>query len=153
MRLLQDEIKICKQQNGFMPGKSTTEERTKRTVFCVCKLREGIRQLVPREEFLDSLRTSSISEVYVKVIQKCMMAVQMESRLLLKHQKNLVQGWISPRIRLSPFLFAIVMKRLADGIRETSPWNIMFADGIALYNESRETATANLEKWKYASKK
>ena len=33
-------------------------------------------------------------------------------------------------LALSPFLFAMVMDRLTDEVRQGSPWNMMFADDI-----------------------
>ena len=46
---------------------------------------------------------------------------------------------------LSPFLFAMVMDRLTDEVRQESPWNMMFADGIVICGESKELVERNLE--------
>lgn len=35
-------------------------------------------------------------------------------------------------------MFARVMDRLADEVRQESPWIIMFADGTVICNESRK---------------
>ena len=45
---------------------------------------------------------------------------------------------------LSPFLFAMVMDRLTDKV--TSPWNVMFADDIVIYSESKEQVERSLER-------
>ena len=37
-----------------------------------------------------------------------------------------------------PFLFAMVMDRLTDEIRQEYPWLMMFADDIVICSESRE---------------
>ena len=42
------------------------------------------------------------------------------------------------RSALSPFLFAMVMDRLADEVGQKSPWTMMFADDIVIISESRE---------------
>ena len=40
---------------------------------------------------------------------------------------------------LSPCLFAMVMNRMTDAIREEAPWTMMFADDIC--SESKEERT------------
>ena len=51
---------------------------------------------------------------------------------------------------LSLFLFAIVMDRLTDKIRQEHPWTTVFADDIVICRESREQAEESLEKLRYA---
>ena len=51
---------------------------------------------------------------------------------------------------MSPFLFALVMDRLTDEIRQQSPWTMMFADDIVICSESRQQAEAHLERWRDA---
>ena len=51
---------------------------------------------------------------------------------------------------LSPFLFAIVMNRLTDGIRQETPLIMMFVDNNVICNESRQQVEANLKRWRYA---
>lgn len=38
---------------------------------------------------------------------------------------------------LSPFLFALVMDRFTDEVRQESPWTLMFADDTVICSESR----------------
>ena len=38
---------------------------------------------------------------------------------------------------LSPCLFAMMMDRMTDEIREEAPWNMMFADDIVICSESK----------------
>ena len=38
---------------------------------------------------------------------------------------------------LSPCLFAMVMDRMTDEIREEAPWTMMFADDIVICSESK----------------
>ena len=48
-------------------------------------------------------------------------------------------------LALSPCLFAMVMDRLTDGIREEAPWTMMFADEIMICSESKERVEEKLE--------
>ena len=51
---------------------------------------------------------------------------------------------------LSPCLFALVMDRMTDEIREEAPWTMMFADDIVICSESKEQVEEKLESWRYA---
>ena len=51
---------------------------------------------------------------------------------------------------LSPCLFAMMMDRMTDEIREEAPWNMMFADDIVICSESKEQVEDKLESWRYA---
>ena len=48
---------------------------------------------------------------------------------------------------LSPCLFAMVMYRMTDEIREEAQWTMMFADDIAICSESKEQVEEKLESW------
>ena len=50
---------------------------------------------------------------------------------------------------LSPCLFAMVMDRMTDDIREEAPWTMMFADDIVICSESKERVEEKLESWIY----
>ena len=39
---------------------------------------------------------------------------------------------------LSPCLFAMVMDRMTDEVREEAPWTMMFPDDIVICSESKE---------------
>ena len=51
---------------------------------------------------------------------------------------------------LSPCLFAMVMDRMTNDIREEAPWTMMFADDIVICSESKEQVEEKLESWRYA---
>ena len=51
---------------------------------------------------------------------------------------------------LSPCLFAMMMDRMTDEIREEAPWTMMFADDIVICSESKEQVEEKLESWRYA---
>ncbi|XP_063875044.1 uncharacterized protein LOC135108200 [Scylla paramamosain] len=51
---------------------------------------------------------------------------------------------------LRPFLFAVVMDRLTDEVRQESPRTMMFADDVVIYCENRKEVETELERWRYA---
>ena len=51
---------------------------------------------------------------------------------------------------LSPCLFAMVMDRMTDVIREEARWNMMFAADIVICSESKEQVEEKLESWRCA---
>ena len=51
---------------------------------------------------------------------------------------------------LSPCLFAMVMDKMTDYIREEAPWTMMFADDIVICSESKERVEETMESWRYA---
>ena len=53
-------------------------------------------------------------------------------------------------LALSPCLFAMVMDRMTDDIREETPLTMMFADDIVICSESKEWVEEKLESWIYA---
>ena len=53
-------------------------------------------------------------------------------------------------LTLSLFLFAMMMDRLTDEVRQESLWMMMFADDIVICIESREQVEENLKRWTYA---
>ena len=48
---------------------------------------------------------------------------------------------------MSPFLFAVLIDRLMNEVKQESPWNMMFAYDIVICGKSREQAEASLLKW------
>ena len=148
---LRREVTISEQQYGFMPRKSTTDAMFALRVLME-KYREGQKELhcvfvdlekaydkVPREELWYCMRKSQVAEKYVKVVQD----MYENSVTTVRCAVGMTEGFkvevgLHQGSALSPFLFAMVMDRLTDEVRQESPWNMMFADDIVICSESKE---------------
>ena len=51
---------------------------------------------------------------------------------------------------LSPYLFAMIIGVLARGIKDISPWCMLYADDIVLYGTRSEVVENKLEEWRKA---
>ena len=157
------DLKFSNQQYGFMPGKCTTDALFALRVLME-KYREGQKELhcvfvdlekaydkVPREEVWYCMRKSGLAEKYVRIVQdmydgsttavRCAVGVTEEFEVKV----GLHQG-----SALSPCLFAMMMDRMTDEIREEAPWTMMFADDIVICSESKKQVEEKLESWIYA---
>ncbi|KAI5624580.1 hypothetical protein C0J50_15862 [Silurus asotus] len=106
---------------------------------------------VPREELWYCMRKSGVSEKYVRVVQYMYEdSVTAVKCAVGKTDWFRVKVGLHQGSALSPFLFAVVMDRLTDEVRQESPWTMMFADDIVICGESREQVEKSLERWRYA---
>ena len=97
------------------------------------------------------MRKSGLAEKYVRIVQymydgnttavRCAVGVTDGFEVTV----GLHQG-----SALSPCLFAMVMDRMTDEIREETPWTMMFADDIVICSDSKEPVEEKLESWIYA---
>ena len=124
------------------------------------KYREGQKELhcvfvdlekTPREELWYCMRKSQVTEKYVKVVQD----MYEDSVTTVKCAVRMTEGFkvevgLHQRLTLSPFLFAMMVDRLTDEVRQEPPWNIMFADDIVICSETKEQVERSLERWRYA---
>ncbi|KAK2919253.1 hypothetical protein Q8A73_003624 [Channa argus] len=109
------------------------------------------KKKVPREELWYCMRTSGLAEKYVRVVQDMYESCQTVERCAVGVTEEFkVEVGLHQGSALSPFLFALVMDRLTDEVRQESPWTMMFADDIVICSESREQVEENLERWRSA---
>ena len=144
-RRLRSELMFSEQQYDFVPGKSTTDALFALRVLmekyragqmelrCVFVDLEKAYDKVPREEVWYCMEKSGLAEEYVRIVQymydgsitavRCVVGVTEGFEVKM----GLHQG-----SALSPYLFAMVMDRMTDEIREEAPWTMMFADDIVI---------------------
>ena len=160
---LRSELTFSEQQYGFMPGKSTTDALFALRLLME-KYREGQKELhcvfvdlekaydkVPREELWYCMRKSGLAVKYVRIVQD----MYDDSITAVRCAVGVTEG-IEVKVglhqgsALSPCLFAMVMDRVTDDIREEAPWTMMFADDIVICSESKARVEEKLESWIYA---
>ena len=160
---LRSDLKFSNQQYGFMPGKSTTDALFALRVLME-KYREGQKELhcvfvdlekaydkVPREEVWYCMRKSGLAEKYVRIVQD----MYDGSTTVVRCAVGVTEGFevkvgLHQGSALSPCLFAMMMDRMTDEIREEAQWTMMFADDIVICSESKEQVEEKLESWRYA---
>ena len=160
---LRSDLKFSNQQYGFMPGKSTTDALFALRVLME-KYREGQKELhcvfvdlekaydkVPREEVWYCMRKSGLAEKYVRIVQD----MYDDSTTAVRCAVGVTEGFevkvgLHQGSALSPCLFAMMMDRKTDEIRDEAPWTMMFADDIVICSESKEQVEEKLESWRYA---
>ena len=130
-----------------------TYREGQKELHCVFVDLEKDYDKVPREEMWYCMRKSGLAEKYVIIVPymyddsttapAVMCVVGVTERFEVK--AGLHQG-----SALSPCLFAMVMDRMTDEIREEAPWTMMFADDIVICSESKEKVEEKLESWIYA---
>ena len=125
---LRSDLKFSNQQYGFMPGKSN-----KNAEVWYCMINSGFAEKYVR--IVQDMYDGSTTAV------RCAVGVTegFEVKLAL-HQGS----------ALSPCLFAMVMDRMTDEIREEATWTMMFPDDIVICSESKEQVEEKLESWIYA---
>ena len=160
---LRSDLKFSNQQYGFMPGKSTTDALFALRVLME-KYREGQKELhcvlvdlekaydkVPREEVWYCMRKSGLAEKYVRIVQDMYDGSTTAVRCAVGVTEGFeVKVGLHQGSALSPCLFAMMMDRMTDEIREEAPWTMMFADDIVICSKSKEQIEDKLESWRYA---
>ncbi|KAG2455536.1 POLR protein, partial [Polypterus senegalus] len=160
---LRSEVMINEQQNGFIAGKSTTDAMFalrmllekfrvgQKELHCIFVDLEKAYDRVKREELWYCVRKLGMAEKFVRVVQDMYKgSVTVVRSAVGATDAFSVEVGLHYGSALSPFLFAMVMDRLTDEIRQESSWAMMFADDIVICSDSREQVEETLERWRYA---
>ena len=157
-RRLRSELTFSEQQYGFMPGKTTTDalfalrvlmekyRKGQKELHCVFVGLEKACDKVPREEVWYCITKSGLAEKCVRIVQD----MYDDSKTAVRCAVGVIEGFevkvgLHQGSALSPCLFAMVMDRMTDDIREEAPWTMMFADDIVICSESKELVEEKLE--------
>ena len=120
-------------------------------LYCVFVDLEKAYDNVPREEVWYCMRKSGLAAKYVRIVQNMYDDSITAVRCAVGVTEGLdVKVGLHQGSALSPCLFAMVMDRMTDAIREEAPWTMMFADDIVICSDSKERVEEKLESWRYA---
>ena len=159
--LIRDMVDIDDMQYGFRQGRSTTDAifvvrqlqekylaKNKQLFFAFVDLEKAFDR-VPREVVWWAMRSLGVDEWLVSVVQ----AMYVDAR-----SKVRVQGVFSEEFPvrvgvhqgsvLSPLLFIMVMEAVSRGFSKGSPWELLYADDLAVIAESMEELEGRLGAWK-----
>ena len=142
---IRKKVTMAKQQFWFMPGRSNTNAifclrmllekgtEAQKAVHCAFIDLEKAYDRVPREELWECLRLAETSECYIRIIKYMYDGVTTTVRSAAGLTEEFKVGvGLHQGSALSPFLFAIIMDKMAEEIRKDTPWDMLFADDIVL---------------------
>ena len=155
------EVMTCEELYNFMPSQSPTDTIVALGMLME-KYREGQKELnsifvdlekaydrLLREELWFCTRECGVAEEYVRLLQDMYESSMTVVRCSVRVTDDNKVEELNKALALSSFWFALVMDRLTDGVRQESPWTVMFADDILICLERREQVEENLERWRY----
>ncbi len=128
-----------------MPGRSTTDaifalrmmmekyKEGQKELHCVFVDLEKAYDRVPREELWYCMRCSGVAEKYVKVVKD----MYENSVIAVRCAAGMTEGFgvevgLHQGSALSHFLFAVVMDRMTDEVRQEYPRTMMFGDNVVI---------------------
>ena len=158
---LRNRVKIDDMQFGFSPGKGTTD-----AIFIIRQLQERFldkkKELwmafvdlekafdrVPREVLWWALRKLGVDEWLINVVKSMYDGATTAVKLQGGESKEFeVQVGVHQGSVLSPLLFVIVLEALSKEFRGGLPWELLYADDLALMAGSRVELMEKIKRWK-----
>ena len=157
---IREVVNISEMQYGFRAGRSTTD-----AIFIARQLQEKFREKdrplwwafvdlekaydrVPREVVRWALRSAGVVEWLVRTIMA--MYVGTKTRVKCGVGRS---DWFEINVGLhqgsvlSPLLFTIVLEEISKNFRVGLPWELMYADDLAVAAETEEEMKEKLKLW------
>ena len=98
----------------------------------------------------ERLAKKGVSKAYIRVIKDMYEGVKTSVRSSAGDTEYFpIDMGLHQGLVLSSFLFTIIMDELTKEIQDEVPWCILFADDIALIDETRGRLNEKLERWKH----
>ncbi|GJZ61822.1 retrovirus-related pol polyprotein LINE-1 [Tanacetum coccineum] len=162
-RRLRREMRVSENEFGFMLGQSTTE-----VIHLLRSLMEKYREIqrdlhmafLDLEKAYDSvlhellwrtLRDKGTPRRYLRVIKDMYEGVKTRVRTTIGSIEFFqVKVGLHQGSAISPYHFTLILDELSQGIQESIPWCMIFADDIVLIAESAEGLNNRIEKWREA---
>ena len=162
-RKLREETTIDDEQFGSIPGRGTTD-----AIFAVRQLMEkhrgkqkGLHMVfiylekaydrVPRQEVWRCMREKGVPEKYVMIVQDMYEGARTRVKSSVGITDMIPVGLgLHQGSSLHPYLFAKIIDVLARGIKDISPWCMLYADDIVLCGTRSEVVENKLEEWRRA---
>ena len=157
---LRNIIEINNMQFGFMPGRGTTEamfiiqqmqekywEGQKDLFFCFVDLEKAYDR-IPRDLVYRCLRKKKVPEHLIKLVKATYENARTRVRTAEGNTEEFnIKVGLHQGSALSPFLFIVVLDVIAEEWRGELPWEILFADDLALIAETEEELQEKWLKW------
>ena len=106
---------------------------------------------VPRQEVWRCMREKGVPEKYVMIVQDMYEGARTRVKSSVGITDIIPVGvGLHQGSSLSPYLFAMIMDVLARGIKDLSPWCMLYADDIVLCSTRSEVVEKKLEEWRRA---
>ena len=161
---LKDIVTISDGQFGFKSGVGTTNAIFVIRTMCE-KYREGNKPLdmvfvdlenaydaVPREVLWRCMRERYIPEVYIRLVQDMYQGAItcMKSKLGTSEHFKVGIG-LHQGSALSPFLFIMLVDTISQDVRNELPWELLYADYLAIIDVTSTDTQNKLESWQKVS--
>ena len=106
---------------------------------------------VPRQEVWRCMREKGVPEKYIMIVQDMYEGARTRVKSSVGLTDMIPVGvGLHQGSSLSPYLFAMIMDVLARGIKDISPWCMLYADDIVLCGTRIEVVEKKLEEWRRA---